>query len=138
MTKISCIHCKRMFAKNKTTPTTQLHRHLKDCAIFLRAKAIQDNEKLTETQLGFARSDVDPAACPGLHDGKFDMEKMKESLAYWIMMHGHPFSIVEEEGFNLMQKWGMPEWIGISRIATRTYHVNVSEVEKKMAKSFVE
>lgn len=49
-------------------------------------------------------------------------------------MHGHPFSIVEEEGFNLMQKWEMPGWRGISRIKARTYRVNVSEAEKKRLK----
>ena len=44
-----------------------------------------------------------------LTDGKFDMEKMRNAVAHWILMHEHPFSIMEEESFNMMQKRGMPE-----------------------------
>ncbi|KAK4421504.1 hypothetical protein Salat_2101000 [Sesamum alatum] len=37
--KISCVHCKRMYSKTKTTPTTQLHRHFQSCPKYLKAKA---------------------------------------------------------------------------------------------------
>lgn len=47
---------------------------------------------------------------PALVDGRFDMMKMRESMAHWILMHEHPFSIVEEEGFNMMQQRGMLQW----------------------------
>ncbi|KAL0284897.1 UNVERIFIED_CONTAM: hypothetical protein Scaly_2836300 [Sesamum calycinum] len=107
--KISCIHCKRMYTKTKTAATTQLHRHLQSCANYLKAKADKTKDGLLQTQLGFVSSSVDPTACPSLYVGTFDMEKMKESVAHWIMMHEHPFSIVEEDGFNLMQRRGMPE-----------------------------
>ncbi|KAL0423076.1 UNVERIFIED_CONTAM: hypothetical protein Sradi_0842400 [Sesamum radiatum] len=107
--KISCIHCKRMYTKTKTAATTQLHRHLQSCANYLKAKADKTKDGLLQTQLGFVSSSVDPTACPSLYVGTFDMEKMKESVAHWIMMHEHLFSIVEEDGFNLMQRRGMPE-----------------------------
>ncbi|KAK4421424.1 Zinc finger BED domain-containing protein RICESLEEPER 2 [Sesamum alatum] len=107
--KISCIHCERMYTKSKTTATTQLHRHLQSCANYLKAKADKSKDGLLQTQLGFVSSSVGPSAYPSLYVGKFDMEKMKESVAHWIMMHEHPFSIVEEEGFNLMQRRGMPK-----------------------------
>ncbi|KAL0430518.1 UNVERIFIED_CONTAM: hypothetical protein Sradi_0677800 [Sesamum radiatum] len=74
---------------------------------------------------------VDPTACPNLYVGKSDMEKMKESVAHWIMMHEHPFSIVED-GFNLMQRRGMPEWRGMTKNTTKTYFINVYELEKKL------
>ena len=32
-----------------------------------------------------------------LHNGKFDMLKMRERIAHWLMMHEHPFTVVEEE-----------------------------------------
>ncbi|XP_022714612.1 zinc finger BED domain-containing protein RICESLEEPER 3-like [Durio zibethinus] len=51
---------------------------------------------------------ADPEECE--ENGKFDMVKMRETAAHWILMHEHPFSIIEEEGFNIMQKCGMPEW----------------------------
>ena len=46
---------------------------------------------------------------PALTNGKFDMAKMREAAAHWILMHEHPFSIMEEEGFNIMQRCGTPE-----------------------------
>ncbi|XP_020549781.1 zinc finger BED domain-containing protein RICESLEEPER 2-like [Sesamum indicum] len=133
--KISCIHCKKMYRKTKITPTTQLHRHLQSCAI--KAKADKSKDGLSQTQLGFVTSSVDPTLCSSLYVGKFDMEKMKESVAHWIMMHEHPFSIVEEEGFNLMQRREMPEWRGITRNTSKTYCINVYEAEKKQLKSFL-
>ncbi|KAL0433239.1 UNVERIFIED_CONTAM: hypothetical protein Slati_2658200 [Sesamum latifolium] len=57
---------------------------------------------------------------------------MKESVAHWIMMHEHPFSIVQEEGFNLMQRRGMPEWRGMTRNTIKAYCINVNESEKKL------
>ncbi|KAK4431280.1 Zinc finger BED domain-containing protein RICESLEEPER 2 [Sesamum alatum] len=71
-------------------------------------------------------------------DGKFDMEAMKESLAHWIMMHDKSFSEVEEEGFNLFCRRGMPEWRGVSRTTARTYCVNVYEAEKKKLKNLLQ
>lgn len=46
---------------------------------------------------------------PALHLGKFNMEKMREPIAHWILMHEHPFSIVKEEDFNIMLKHGMSD-----------------------------
>lgn len=47
---------------------------------------------------------------PALTDGKFDMAKMRQAAANWVLIHEHTFAIVEEEGFNIMQKRRMPEW----------------------------
>ncbi|KAL0381081.1 UNVERIFIED_CONTAM: Zinc finger BED domain-containing protein RICESLEEPER 3, partial [Sesamum angustifolium] len=126
-----------MYTKTKTAATTQLHRHLQSCANYLKAKADKTKDGLLQTQLGFVSSTVDPTACPSLYVGTFDMEKMKESVAHWIMMHEHPFSIVEEDGFNLMQRRGMPEWRGMTRNTAKTYCVNVYESEKKKLKSLL-
>ncbi|KAL0352352.1 UNVERIFIED_CONTAM: hypothetical protein Scaly_1623900 [Sesamum calycinum] len=135
--KISCIHCKRMYTKTKTVATTQLHRHLQSCANYLKAKADKTKDGLLQTQLGFVSSSVDPTACPSLYVGTFDMEKMKELVAHWIMMHEHPFSIFEEDRFNLMQRRGMPEWRGMTRNTAKTYCINVYESEKKKLKSLL-
>ncbi|KAK8952112.1 hypothetical protein KSP39_PZI003937 [Platanthera zijinensis] len=131
LVRITCNHCKKSFSKSKTTPTTQFHRHLQNCAAHLRAKAEKERSTQTQTQLGFVSSNVDPSSYPALHDGKVDMEVMKELIANWIMMHEHPFSIVEEVGFNLMQRRGISEWKSISRTTTTNYCVNVYEMEKK-------
>ncbi|KAK4425514.1 hypothetical protein Salat_1745400 [Sesamum alatum] len=135
--KIFCIQCKRMYTKSKTVATTQLHLHFQTCANYLKAKVEKSKDGLLQTQLGFVSRSVDPTACPSLYVGKFDMEKMKESVAHWIMMHEHPFSIVEKEGSNLMQRRGMPEWREMTRNTTKAYCINVYESEKKKLKTLL-
>ncbi|XP_074277448.1 zinc finger BED domain-containing protein RICESLEEPER 2-like [Silene latifolia] len=63
---------------------------------------------------------------PQLHDGKFDMLRMREAASHWILMHEHPFSILEEEeGFNLMMKRARPEWTKISRVTGRNDYFKI-------------
>ncbi|XP_074315377.1 zinc finger BED domain-containing protein RICESLEEPER 2-like [Silene latifolia] len=50
-------------------------------------------------------------------------------------MHEHPFSILEEEGYNLMMKRARPEWTKISRNTGKTDCVKVYEQEKKKLKT---
>ncbi|KAL0463245.1 UNVERIFIED_CONTAM: hypothetical protein Slati_0212100 [Sesamum latifolium] len=82
--KIACIHCMRMYTKSKTAATTQLHQHLQSCANYLKAKADKPKDRLLQTQLAFGSNSVDPTTCPSLYVRKFDMKKMKESVAHWI------------------------------------------------------
>lgn len=42
------------------------------------------------------------------------MAVIRESAAEWVLMHKHPLTIVEEDGFNFMMKKGMSEWQKIS------------------------
>ncbi|XP_031266691.1 zinc finger BED domain-containing protein RICESLEEPER 2-like [Pistacia vera] len=64
-------------------------------------------------------------------DAKFDMNKMRELAANWVLMHEHPFTVVGEEGFNMMQKCGMPLWEKITRTALKQHCVTVYEIQKK-------
>ncbi|XP_031106232.1 zinc finger BED domain-containing protein RICESLEEPER 2-like [Ipomoea triloba] len=75
---------------------------------------------------------------PPLHPGKYDMELMREYAANWIMMHEHPFTILEEVGFNLMMKQGWPEWKKISRNTIKSDCLKVYEIEKKKLKNNLE
>nr|GME06258.1 zinc finger BED domain-containing protein RICESLEEPER 2-like [Ipomoea batatas] len=59
--------------------------------------------------------------------GKIDMEVMRESATDWIMMHGHPFTILEEVGFNIMMKRIMPEWKPISKSTIKSDCLKVYE-----------
>ena len=72
-----------------------------------------------------------------LHDGKFDMLKMREGLAHWLTMHEHHFTMVEEEGFNLMIKRGIPQWTSVSRRTIRTDSFKVYDFEKKKLKALL-
>ncbi|XWS75697.1 hypothetical protein CRYUN_Cryun01aG0113900 [Craigia yunnanensis] len=62
------------------------------------------------------------------------MEKMKKAAAHWILMHELPFSIMEEEGFNMMLKCGMLEWETTSRNTIKKDCMQVYEAETKKLK----
>ncbi|OMO77392.1 putative Zinc finger, BED-type [Corchorus olitorius] len=97
------VHCKKQLKKNKSKSTSQFKRHLESC---VRRKIFQNQQK----KITFQPKDVgdgDIQLQPALTNGRFDMAKMREAAARWILMHEHSFSIVEEEGFNMMQKRGM-------------------------------
>ncbi|KAG6471665.1 hypothetical protein ZIOFF_069111 [Zingiber officinale] len=66
------------------------------------------------------------------------MEQMREAAAHWIMVHEHPFTILDEEGFNLMMRRGMPEWQKISRTRCRADCMKIYEIEKKRLKKSLE
>ena len=52
-------------------------------------------------------------------------------------MHEHPFTIVEEEGFNMMQKRGMLEWENVSRVSIKKDCEKVFEIEKNKLKNLL-
>ena len=58
-----------------------------------------------QTKLNFQPADEIFSTLPALHTGKFDMEAMREAAAHWVLMHEHPFTILEEEGFNIIMRW---------------------------------
>ncbi|CAH9081622.1 unnamed protein product [Cuscuta europaea] len=91
-----------------------------------------------QTKLNFSPCDGGAPSLPPLHAEKFDMEQMRESIAHWTMMHEHPFTIVEEEGFNLMMKRGIPKRKRISRNTHKAYCLKVYELEKKKLKKNLE
>ena len=72
-----------------------------------------------------------------LHNGKFDMLKMREGIAHWLTMHEHSFTIVEDEGFNLMMKRGIPQWTSVSHNTIRTDSFKVYDFEKKKLKALL-
>ncbi|KAL7147889.1 hypothetical protein ABFS83_06G139800 [Erythranthe nasuta] len=87
-------------------------------------KVARDKGKFSQTQIGFLPTTVELSSFPALRDGNFDMEKMKEAVAHWIMMHEHPFSI----------RLGMPEWRSFTRITAKNICMKVYDVEKQQLK----
>ncbi|KAG6521630.1 hypothetical protein ZIOFF_018755 [Zingiber officinale] len=120
-------HCRSLFTLGKSGVTSSLLRHRLNCVkrkIHLRA-----NEQ--QTKLNFLPTDLASPSILALHSGKFNMEQTREAAAHWIMMHEHPFTILDKEGFNLMMRRGMPEWQKINRTTCRTNCMKIYEVEKK-------
>ncbi|KAL6521772.1 hypothetical protein OROGR_018341 [Orobanche gracilis] len=129
---VECQHCHERMLYYVGGCTTNMTRH--KCAPLRKLRAA---EAAKQSKLNFPAGSL---ALPGhsyLYSGKFDMAAMKESAAEWVCMHEHPFSIVEEEGFNIMQKRGMPVWTKITRTAVKEDFFIVYEREKeKLKKAF--
>nr|GLL42000.1 zinc finger BED domain-containing protein RICESLEEPER 2-like [Ipomoea trifida] len=132
--KVECIHCHHRFAFNKTGTTTSYKRHQEKCAMRKKTVQVGDNQ----TKLNFLPSDGVSSSIPPLHHGRVDMEVVRESIANWIMMHEHPFTLVEEAGFNVLMKRIMPEWKRISRSTIKSDCLKVYEIEKKKLKNNLE
>ncbi|KAG6499326.1 hypothetical protein ZIOFF_039090 [Zingiber officinale] len=134
--KYKCKHCQLFLAKMKIGTTTHLKRHLDHCAKHLESKKkLEDKLKQQQLLLGF--ESVDTTMPLLLHDGKFCMERMKEAAASWILMHEHPFTLLEEEGFNMFCRRGMPEWTRISRTTGKKSCFAIYEAEKKKLHSLL-
>ncbi|KAK8519395.1 hypothetical protein V6N12_025434 [Hibiscus sabdariffa] len=133
--KVRCKYCNQPLSVLKSKSTSHLKRHIDGCIKKLRFLKQQQalNFLPSESSTGTDQSGFVSA----LHVGKVDMLKMREAMAYWITMHEHPFSIVEEEGFNLMMKRGMPQWTSVSRVTIRSDSFKVYEFEKLKLKALL-
>ncbi|KAL6580660.1 hypothetical protein OROMI_008684 [Orobanche minor] len=127
--KVQCKNCSLVMSYYGGT--TNMGRHIPDCVVLQRKEA----RKAKQAKLTFPAGGTQSA--PGhsyLHSGKFDMAAMKESCAEWVCMHEHPFTIVEEDGFNIMMRRGMPEWTRITQVAIRNDCFAVYEREREKLK----
>ena len=59
---------------------------------------------------------------------------MREAVSHWVLMHEHPFSIVEEEGFNFMMGITNPQFERITCKALINDCMVVYENEKRKLK----
>ncbi|KMT08177.1 hypothetical protein BVRB_6g143000 [Beta vulgaris subsp. vulgaris] len=133
--KTQCKHCKSRYTVSKSGTTSHIKRHLSNCA--------QRKLKLKQqSMINFLPSDSsagkpNSGGVSALHNGKLDMLSMREEIANWIVMHEKPFSVVEEEGFNMMLKRGIPQWTSVSRHTIKTDAFKVYEAEKKKLKALL-
>ncbi|XP_031272706.1 zinc finger BED domain-containing protein RICESLEEPER 2-like [Pistacia vera] len=128
--KVECIHCKVKLCINATESTTQFNRHLNWC---FRRKASMRQQHISFPSIG---NDVPTTILPTL-SGKFDMLKMRELIAHWVLMHERPFTVVEEEGLNNMMKYGIPGWTPVSRHTCKKDYINVYESENAKLKTLL-
>ncbi|KAL4556692.1 hypothetical protein LXL04_034848 [Taraxacum kok-saghyz] len=130
--KAECNYWKNKLSVLSISSTSHLGRHLRNCS----SKTIHENR---QQKINFQ---VDSGSnsqnfTPAITDGKFDMMKMREAALHWILMHEHPFTVVEEEGFNMMQKHGMVEWESFSRVSINKDCEKDFHIEKKKLKDLL-
>ncbi|KAL2921293.1 Zinc finger BED domain-containing protein RICESLEEPER 2 [Bienertia sinuspersici] len=115
--KTKCKHCGKVLSILPSGVTSHLKRHIDNC---FKKQMIQKQQNLlnflpSNHKAGNPNSEFVSA----LHDGKFDMMIMREVVVHWITMIEHPFTIAEEQGFNMMLKRGIPQWTSVSRHTIR-------------------
>lgn len=81
--KVKCIHCKAQLQISGGT-TSHFRRHLNGC---LRRKISQRSQKVLNFKSGKITTEPSSLAF------KYDYEKVRVSIAHFILMHEHPFSI---------------------------------------------
>ncbi|XP_076935981.1 zinc finger BED domain-containing protein RICESLEEPER 2-like [Bidens hawaiensis] len=70
-------------------------------------------------------------------DGKYNANKMRESMANWVLATEQPFSIVEDDMFVYMMKTANPMFERISRATIKSDCFKVYEHEKKKLKALI-
>ncbi|XP_038719302.1 zinc finger BED domain-containing protein RICESLEEPER 2-like isoform X2 [Tripterygium wilfordii] len=126
--KMQCKHCKAQLQISGGT-TSHFRRHLKGCA---RRMTNQKSQKILGFRSGKITSETSPHSA-----FIYDYKKVRDSIAHFILMHEHPFSIVEQEGFNLIMKNSSHEYIPYTRITTQSDCMEEYDKEKKKLKSLL-
>ncbi|XP_031248675.1 zinc finger BED domain-containing protein RICESLEEPER 2-like [Pistacia vera] len=72
---------------------------------------------------------------PPLIGGKFEIARMRELVAQWVLMHEHPFKVIEQAGFNNLLRYASPGWEKISHVTSKYDCMKVYEMEKKKLKA---
>ncbi|XP_031277065.1 zinc finger BED domain-containing protein RICESLEEPER 2-like [Pistacia vera] len=134
--KTECIHCKAKLAITVSGSTTHLSRHLNSCV--RRILFQKQQQRFFQAQAGdMGTSGETDNLVPILTNGKFEMVKMRELVANWVLMHEHPFTVVEEEGFNDMQRYAIPQWERINNNMCKNDCVTMYEREKTKLKNLL-
>ncbi|GJY74672.1 zinc finger BED domain-containing protein RICESLEEPER 2-like protein [Tanacetum coccineum] len=131
--KAQCIHCNDQFAMNATATTTTLKRHLETC----KKKKLADSKQQLLNFHRVSGDNQDGSSFPALTTGKYDPATTRELISHWVLMHEHPFSIVEEEGLNLVFKSMQHKAERITRHVVKDDVMNVYEIEKKKLKNLL-
>ncbi|XP_031271639.1 zinc finger BED domain-containing protein RICESLEEPER 2-like [Pistacia vera] len=122
--KAECIHCKYKLRIHASGSTTHFGRHLQ--------RSVKRAASRRQQHINFPLDDSSGGTSVlSALTGKFDMTVMRELIAQWVLMHEHPFTIVEEEGLNNMLKYGIPGWSRVSRNTCKNDCVKVYEIEKQ-------
>ncbi|GKA54913.1 zinc finger BED domain-containing protein RICESLEEPER 2-like protein [Tanacetum coccineum] len=131
--RAQCIHCKDKFAMNATATTTTLKRHLES----YKVKKFSDSKQQLLNFQRVSDENQDSSSYPALTTGKYDPDTTRELISHWVLMHEHPFTIVEEDGLNLVFKSMQPRAKNITRHAVKNDCMNVYEMEKKRLKKLL-
>ncbi|CAH9108562.1 unnamed protein product [Cuscuta epithymum] len=82
----------------------------------------------------FSATAVNPFLTLGI---RYSNEKMREIIATTIMVHEHPFNIVEDEVWMWDFQFANPEFCKVCRKTARSDCIKIYEAEKKVLKTLL-
>ncbi|XP_028794392.1 zinc finger BED domain-containing protein RICESLEEPER 2-like [Neltuma alba] len=132
--KGKCKYCKQLFTySGKGASTSHLRRHVTVC---LQRKLLVSSQSKQPT-IPFQPSNlsINPFLTPG---ARYSDEKMREIIATAIMVHEHPFNIVEDEVWMWGFQYANSEFQKVSRKTARNDCLAIYEAEKKQLKALLE
>ncbi len=129
LTSVKCNFCGLTYSWQKSGTTSHLGRHMGSC---IKRKLHLKKQGLLNFQPSDTKVSVNlPALAAAIVDGKYDPLKMREAICHWVLMHEHPFSVVDEDGFNFMMKIAIPQFEKIARATLKSDCMKIYEHEKK-------
>ncbi|KAJ4791497.1 Zinc finger BED domain-containing protein DAYSLEEPER [Rhynchospora pubera] len=125
--KVQCIYCRKAYKASDTGATTTLKRHLKDCPYM---KIASGN---TKGMITFPKvekpEEVNLTFMPG-----YDPMKAREIIAYMILAHELPYSIVDYSWFTTYSQYLCPIYQKVSRNTIKADCLKVYEAENEKLK----
>ncbi|XP_028778035.1 zinc finger BED domain-containing protein RICESLEEPER 2-like [Neltuma alba] len=129
-----CKYCKQLFAySGKGASTSHLWRHVGSC--LQRKLHTSSQQKQPTIPFQPSNQSVNPFIAPG---ARYSNEKMREIMATAIMVHEHPFNIVEDEVWMWGFQYANSEFQKISRKTARSDCLAIYEAEKKQLKALLQ
>ncbi|XP_028796353.1 zinc finger BED domain-containing protein RICESLEEPER 2-like, partial [Neltuma alba] len=129
-----CKYCKQLFAySGKGASTSHLWRHVGSC--LQRKLHTSSQQKQPTIPFQPSNQSVNPFIAPG---ARYSNEKMREIMATAIMVHEHPFNIVEDEVWMWGFQYANSEFQKISRKTARSDCLAMYEAEKKQLKALLQ
>ncbi|XP_025617309.1 zinc finger BED domain-containing protein RICESLEEPER 2-like [Arachis hypogaea] len=133
-TKAICKYCKSMFFyAGKEASTSYLWRHSSSC--LQRRLHVAAQKKLPLIPFQPSNSSVNPFVTP---DARYSQENMTQIIATAIMVHEHPFSIVEDEVWMWGFQYANSEFHQIFCKTARSDCLAICEAEKKHLKALLQ
>ncbi|XP_058750244.1 zinc finger BED domain-containing protein RICESLEEPER 2-like [Vicia villosa] len=130
--KAVCRYCKYQFATGGLgSSTSHLKRHSQICM----QRKLHMTKEAKQTVIRFQPSNQgNPFMSPG---DRYTNEKMREIVATAIMVHEHPFSVVEEEVWMWAFQYANSDFHKIGRKTAREDCLRIYEEEKKILKALL-
>ncbi|KAC9696432.1 hypothetical protein E3N88_45377 [Mikania micrantha] len=118
--KVECIHCKKQLARNPTGTTSTYKRHLANC--MQRKQFLRTQQLLNFQPVDVDMGNIKQPSLIGLN-AKYDLNKMREAMANWIMAIEQPFNTVEDDMFVYMMKTANPMFERLQKHVLSFVHV---------------